>query len=272
MSQNWDETSHHLNPVPLQSRLLLSCSTSWLEGKWETRLQPRDVSICGWPPGGTAYSTTCLNEPSTRGDSFTGLCLPHHPHHGQPRSDEKTKSQKLWWWWVERAKAQEQLKRSFSAEDMTVSTACRLLLGLKGQGHEAAVLVQRSDPRSWPSHWSLVSSGRTLQLEGSTSKPWLCTRAKSVAAEKGPFDVGGAKSAAWESRWADLSLWALTCLVLTWPSVYWEMCLNLHTEIIWGVLPWDSVKPGQQSGDFLCQCSETGEISNWWNVNKPKGK
>lgn len=27
-----------------------------------------------------------------------------------------------------------------------------------------------------------------------------------------------------------------------------------------GMLPWDSVKPGQQSGDFLCQCSETGEI------------
>lgn len=182
------------------------------------------------------------------------------------------KSQKLWWWWVERAKAQEQLKLSFSAEDMTVSTACGLLLGLKGQGHEAAVLVQRSDPRSWPSHWFLVSSGRTLQLEGSTSKPWLCTRAKSVAAEKGPFDVGGAKSAAWESRWADFSLWALTCLVLKWPSIYWEMCLNfLHRNHL-GMLPWDSVKPGQQSGDFLCQCSETGEIWNWWNVNKPKGK
>lgn len=117
---------------------------------------------------------------------------------------------------------------------MTVSTACGLLLGLKGQGHEAAVLVQRSDPRSWPSHWYLVSSGRTLQLEGSTSKPWPCTRAKSVAAAKGPFDVGGAKSAAWESRWADFSLWVLTCLVLKWPGIYWEMCLNLHTEIIWG--------------------------------------
>ena len=35
---------------------------------------------------------------------------------------------------------------------------------------EAAVPVHRSDPRQWPSHWRLVSSGRTLQLEGGTSK------------------------------------------------------------------------------------------------------
>lgn len=40
---------------------------------------------------------------------------------------------------------------------------------------EAAVPVQRSDPKWWSSHWCLVSSGRTLQLEGGTSKPWLCT-------------------------------------------------------------------------------------------------
>lgn len=107
VSQNWAEMSYHLNPVALQSHLLLSCSISWLQGKWETKLQPSDasVSICGWSPGGTAYPvaqtaypTTCLQRP---------LCLLHHQHRGQPRSDEKTESQKLWWWWAERAKAQK---------------------------------------------------------------------------------------------------------------------------------------------------------------------
>lgn len=30
--------------------------------------------------------------------------------------------------------------------------------------------------------------------------------------------------------------------------------------------------PGQQDGHFRCQCPESGEIRNRYNVNKPKGK
>lgn len=80
--QNWHEMSNHLSPVALQCRLLLNCSIWWLQGKWESRLQPCDVSVsvCGWSPGEKdtcilAYPTTCLHQLSTRLLVFTSLCV-----------------------------------------------------------------------------------------------------------------------------------------------------------------------------------------------------
>lgn len=54
--------------------------------------------------------------------------------------------------------------------------------------------------------------------------------------------------------------------------IFIERCVSVCTQESAGGAPVGFLKPGQQGGDFLCQCSETGEIWNWWNVNKPKGK
>lgn len=218
VSQKWDEMSHHLHLVALQNCLWLSCSISWLQEKWETRLQPCHESVSGVSLGGTVHGVAQLFYPNLSplakhsASHFHWLSLPWHPHPGMMSKGEPKPLMAMGW--EDQSTGMAEMK--FSVEEVATRNESVWLVGLRGQGLTTG---------SGICHWYLVSSGKT---EGGTSQT------KSAPGNKGPFSAGGAESAAWESRWAALAFWASVSLLLNWCSTFWETCLLFHKEISWG--------------------------------------
>lgn len=100
-----------------------------------------------------------------------------------------------------------------------------------GSGHRADC-VWLVGPRKLLSRISALTAGTDV------CHPCLVSSGKDQPAlavqefPKGP-------SLLWESRWAALALWALTCSVLNCSDIFWETCLSFYREISWGMLLWD---------------------------------
>lgn len=175
------------------------------------------LSVHGVPLGGTPWwNSDSLSQPVP---TSWASCPRWHPQPGMMSKGEP----KLWWFWVGRTKAQHGWDEDFLWRKWPQGWLC-VARGAEGQGQEAAEPNQRSDRR----HWCLSPMLGVL-WKGPANLG--CARIP-----QGSLTAGGAKSAAWESRWAALALWALTCLVLNIFEYFWRDM---------------SVSTGKSAGDVL---------------------
>lgn len=133
--------------------------------------------LCGGSPEGTAspapqtaYSVTCLHQQSLLSSPPTILTAQDRWEKGEQTALMRS-------------------RKGQSSQTTEVKLFCKVTLLPVGcwWGWDASTMV-------WPQTMTfsvLVSVlWRTLQLERGTSNPWLCTSAKGVPVEKGPFNAG----------------------------------------------------------------------------------